>query len=398
LGPVAIASTNSRRYSLQWGKYRVTMLAMKFNLPADFYSRYWQREPLLIRQAIGDFQSPVTGDDLAGLACMDEVESRIIIEQGCAVPWEVRHGPFDEDEFSSLPDTHWTLLVQAVDHWDDEVAALRRLFPNIANWRLDDVMVSYAAAKGSVGPHFDSYDVFLLQGFGQRRWRLGGRVDSDTPLRQHPEMRLLKTFSETHDYLLEPGDALYVPPNVAHWGIAETECVTYSIGFRAPSLSDVLEGSAAAIASELPPDLRYTDQLSDLTATPHPGEITADVVARLHELVLEYSTQEAVAEWFGSFSTERKYPADPEQLTNREIDENIQGGQSCRARNDSRFAFLSRESGIDLFADGARFECPHEAAEFIHRLCSGTALQQNDFERWHDIVFSLVAQGSLEFT
>jgi 50S ribosomal protein L16 3-hydroxylase len=373
------------------------MRAMKFHLPADFYARYWQREPVLIRQAIENFRSPVSGDDLAGLACMEEVESRIIIEKGCAVPWEVRHGPFAEETFSSLPETHWTLLVQAVDHWDDDIAALRRLFPNIANWRLDDVMVSYAAVGGSVGPHFDSYDVFLLQGSGRRRWRLGGRVDSNTPLRQHPELRLLKSFDETHDYLLDPGDALYVPPNVAHWGIAETESVTLSIGFRAPLISELLEGNAAAISSELPPDLRYTDQSSDLSATLPAGEITTELVARLHELVLEYSTQEAFARWFGSFATERKYLADPEHLTNREIDENIRRGKSCRTRNDARFAFLVRASAIDLFADGTRFECPLEAAEFIHRLCSGVALQQSDLESWRDIVLSLAAQGSLAF-
>jgi 50S ribosomal protein L16 3-hydroxylase len=210
-------------------------------------------------------------------------------------------------------------------------------------------------------------------------------------------LRLLKSFDETHDYLLDPGDALYVPPNVAHWGIAETESVTLSIGFRAPLISELLEGNAAAISSELPPDLRYTDQSSDLSATLPAGEITTELVARLHELVLEYSTQEAFARWFGSFATERKYLADPEHLTNREIDENIRRGKSCRTRNDARFAFLVRASAIDLFADGTRFECPLEAAEFIHRLCSGVALQQSDLESWRDIVLSLAAQGSLAF-
>ncbi|MFT4560927.1 MAG: 50S ribosomal protein L16 3-hydroxylase [Gammaproteobacteria bacterium] len=370
---------------------------MKFNLPADFYSRYWQREPLLIRQAIENFRSPVNGDDLAGLACMEGVESRIIIEKACAVPWEVRHGPFAEETFTTLPETHWTLLVQGVDHWDDEVAALRRLFPNIANWRLDDVMVSYAAVNGSVGPHYDSYDVFLLQGSGQRRWRLGGRADSNTQLRQHPELRLLKSFRETQEYLLEPGDALYVPPNVAHWGIAETECVTFSIGFRAPSIGEIIEGSAAAIASELSEDLRYTDQLSDTAGASHPGEITADVVHRLRELVLEYCAEETIAEWFGSFATEPKHLPDTELSANRETGEELQSGKPCRPGSDSRFAFRRQDSGFDLFADGVRFECPLAAEAFIHRLCSGAALQQSDLKHWSGIVSSLLAQGSLRF-
>jgi 50S ribosomal protein L16 3-hydroxylase len=142
----------------------VTAHQPEFVLPPDFYSRYWQREPLVIRSAIANFSSPLTPDDLAGLACMDGIEARIVLEKSCAIRWEVRHGPFAEELFGSLPESHWSLLVQAVDHWDVDVAALRRLFPMIPNWRIDDVMVSYAADGGSVGPHYDNYDVFLLQG------------------------------------------------------------------------------------------------------------------------------------------------------------------------------------------------------------------------------------------
>ncbi|MFP6681657.1 MAG: cupin domain-containing protein, partial [Gammaproteobacteria bacterium] len=214
-------------------------------MPDDFYSVYWQRKPIVIRAAIANFVSPLSPDELAGLACMDGVESRIVAEKGCATPWEVRHGPFEEKIFATLPETHWSLLVQAVDHWDDDVAALRRLFPTIPNWRIDDVMVSYAADGGSVGPHFDHYDVFLLQGQGQRRWLLGGPVRPDSKLEGSMELQLLRDFEVEKELVLQPGDALYIPPGYAHWGIADGECLTYSIGFRAPSNSEIVDGFAA---------------------------------------------------------------------------------------------------------------------------------------------------------
>ncbi len=174
---------------------------LEFALPDDFYSVCWQRKPIVIRAAIANFVSPLSPDDLAGLACMDGVESRIVVEKGGAIPWEVRHGPFEEKIFATLPESHWSLLVQAVDHWDDDVAALRRLFPTIPNWRIDDVMVSYAADGGSVGPHYDHYDVFLLQGQGQRRWLLGGPVRPDPKLEGNTELRLLRDFEIEEEFV-----------------------------------------------------------------------------------------------------------------------------------------------------------------------------------------------------
>src|SRR5690606_33230205 len=168
----------------------------------DFLRAYWQKKPLLIRNAFPNFESPIDGDELAGLALEEEVESRLILEH-CKVPWELQHGPFDENIFSTLPESHWTLLVQAVDQWVPEVHELLNHFRFIPNWRLDDIMVSYAPDQGSVGPHFDYYDVFLLQGAGQRRWRTGQQCDVNSAHVEGTPLNVLKNFEQQNEWLLE---------------------------------------------------------------------------------------------------------------------------------------------------------------------------------------------------
>ena len=203
--------------------------------PAQFLAEYWQKKPLLIRQALPDFGEAIEADELAGLACEDHIESRIIRGSGADNNWQQQHGPFEEQIFDKLGDKDWTLLVQAVDHYIPEVAKLKDRFRFIPDWRLDDVMVSFAAPGGSVGPHLDQYDVFLLQGQGRRNWQVGERITQAPSLLPHPELQLLSDFNCSDNYMLEPGDMLYLPPGFPHWGIAVDPCTTYSIGFRAPS-------------------------------------------------------------------------------------------------------------------------------------------------------------------
>ena len=171
-----------------------------------FLRDYWQQKPLLIRNAFADWINPLEPDELAGLACEPEVESRLII--GAQGSWAVEHGPLAEARFAVLGQEPSTLLVQAVDHHVPEVAALLAPFRFIPNWRIDDVMVSYATDGGGVGPHFDQYDVFLIQGHGQRRWRVGQLCDDTSALLPHDELRLLADFQATDEWLLEPGDSL----------------------------------------------------------------------------------------------------------------------------------------------------------------------------------------------
>ncbi len=203
-----------------------------------FLREYWQKRPLLMRAALPPTAFALTPDELAGLACEPELESRIVEElEGGG--WELRHGPFEPTDFAALPEARWTLLVQDVDKYLPGVAQLIEHFGFVPAWRIDDIMISFAADQGGVGPHSDAYDVFLMQAAGRRRWRLSHRHYTDEDLLPGTDLRILARFQTDEEWLLEPGDVLYLPPGVAHWGIAEGDCMTYSLGFRAPSQQEM---------------------------------------------------------------------------------------------------------------------------------------------------------------
>ena len=200
--------------------------------PVEFLRDYWQKHPLLIRNAFPafatpDFVPPITPEDLAGLACEDTALSRIVAHDRKHDRWLLRHGPFPEDMFPGMPDHDWTLLVQDVDKWDADVAALIDAFDFLPRWRIDDIMVSFAAPGGSVGAHVDQYDVFLLQAQGHRRWQIDDSRNPPLDFRNDVDLRLLQRFHPSHDWTLGPGDMLYLPPGVPHHGVAEDACLTY---------------------------------------------------------------------------------------------------------------------------------------------------------------------------
>ena len=212
---------------------------------ADFMRRYWQRKPLLIRQAIPNFKPPVSIANVKKLARRDDVESRLIWREEGA--WQMENGPFARLPKPAEPD--WTLLVQSVDLHDDAATALLQLFRFIPDARLDDVMISVASDGGGVGPHFDSYDVFLLQASGRRRWRYGHQ--KDLSLQPDLPLKILSNFTPEHDVILEPGDMLYLPPQAAHDGVAVGgDCMTISIGFRAPTQAILARGLLEAAADQ----------------------------------------------------------------------------------------------------------------------------------------------------
>jgi 50S ribosomal protein L16 3-hydroxylase len=206
--------------------------------PARFMRDFWQRKPLLLRGALSPALFPLSADELAGLACEDELESRLIVG-GNGAEWSVRHGPFAVEDFERLPESHWTLLVQDVDKFVPPVARLIDEFDFVPQWRIDDIMISFASDGGGVGPHTDAYDVFLMQGAGRRRWRISLRDYSEDDLLPGLEQRILAHLEVDHDWLLEPGDILYLPPGVAHWGTADGPCMTYSLGFRSPNQQEL---------------------------------------------------------------------------------------------------------------------------------------------------------------
>ncbi len=206
--------------------------------PADFMKNYWQRKPLLVRQAIPNFSPLLSRSALFELAGQPDVESRLVMgENNGQRAWQMQRGPFKRKAIPKITERDWTLLVQGVDLHDDGVSALMQQFRFIPDARIDDVMISYASDGGGVGPHFDSYDVFLLQAHGQRRWRIGRQ--KDLSLQPDLPLKILANFKPEHDWVLNPGDMLYLPPRYAHDGVALGECMTYSIGFRVPQMGDL---------------------------------------------------------------------------------------------------------------------------------------------------------------
>ena len=273
--------------------------------PNQFLAEHWQRRPLLVRNALPDYRSPISSDELAGLALDADVESRIVLEHGDTGPWELRHGPFQDADFLALPERDWTLLVQAVDLWVPEVKELLGRFNFLPPWRFDDIMVSYAVPGGSVGPHFDQYDVFLLQVEGERRWEIAELPDGEPDFLPQADLRILQRFETSQEWTLCPGDMLYLPPCVCHWGVALTECLTYSIGFRSPAASELLGDLAVEVLAQ-GHDLHYSDPpLNSAMAT---EEITPEFVKQAKDLLLRaLDDDELLADWFARFMTAPKY-------------------------------------------------------------------------------------------
>ena len=369
---------------------------------ADLFLRdYWQKRPLLIRNPWVKWHNPLQPDELAGLACEEGVESRLITREGDRLA--VESGPLPEARFDELGAGPWTLLVQAVDHHAPEVAALIDPFRFVPDWRIDDVMVSYATDGGGVGPHYDQYDVFLVQGLGRRRWRIGPPCTSATPLVPHDDLRLIADFEATGDWILEPGDILYVPPGIAHEGTAVgDDCMTYSIGFRAPSRAELVEGWTAHQADAMPEEDRYADP--DLTVQDRPGEITAAAIDRLHGMVMDaLSDRAAFARWFGLHNTLPKYAeADwrPEEPVEQDVVRSLLVQGAPLVRNPaSRFSFIRQPAGeAMLFVDGHGFDC---AAALAEQLCAGLAVTMDRAAAASPagiaLIAALIDQGSLAF-
>lgn len=247
-----------------------------------FVSHYWQRKPCLLRNAIADFRAAISPEELAGLACEEDVHCRLVTETGGQPPWTLRYGPFEEQDFLDLPESNYTLLVSECEKWLPELTELLDQFRFLPGWRVDDLMISYAASGGSVGPHVDQYDVFLLQAMGSRRWQY-----SDTPARDEAvidglELAILQDFQPGQDVVLNPGDMLYLPPGHAHHGVALEPCMTYSIGFRAPTAASVLESFALESERSGAAIERYRD--ADLELDRHHAEITDHEILKLRTL------------------------------------------------------------------------------------------------------------------
>jgi len=274
------------------------------NLDIDnFLKNVWQKKPLLIRAAFPDYQSPISAEELAGLACEDFIESRIVSENTTEKKWQLDNGPFAESRFPELPKSHWTLLIQGLNKIFPEFDDLLHQFNFIPSWRVDDLMASFAVPEGSVGPHIDQYDVFLLQASGRRKWMISEKPVDENNFETNTPLKIIKNFTAESEWILEAGDMLYLPANVAHYGIAMEDCMTFSIGFRAPSHAELLSAYLDDHIADLKDNLRYQDP--DLSADQYNGEITSAAINKIQEILLsQVNDKSKIEDWFGRFITE----------------------------------------------------------------------------------------------
>jgi len=333
----------------------------------QFLEQYWQKQPCLIRQAIPGFTPLLDGDDLAGLACEEMAESRMIKGTLEAADWSVEHGPFTERDFSALPERNWTLLVQDVEKHYEPLQSLMQQFSFIPSWRLDDLMISFAATGGSVGPHVDQYDVFLLQAQGQRRWQIAGAFDPE--LLEDCPINILKHFIPEQEWVLEPGDMLYLPPNVAHHGVALEPGMTWSIGSRAPSGADLLQGLGEWLAFSDDEGGRYADP--GLKAVSRTGEIDRQALQNLRKLMLAgLEESQNLNNYLAAFMSRFRLAHDPMPSPTSVKPENLlkalQTGARLLRNPWTRLAWIENTPGARLYAAGQAYDCSIELAE---RLC-----------------------------
>lgn len=317
-------------------------------MPADAFLRdYWQKRPLLIRNAFSGFESPIRPDDLGALSLEATALSRLILWDRKKDRWTVETGPLPEDRFDRVPERDWTLLVQDVDKWDADVRELVEAFPFLPRWRIDDVMISFAVEGGSVGAHIDQYDVFLLQGMGHRHWQIDANPDQPVDFRDDAPIKLLKRFTPSHEWTLGPGDMLYLPPGLGHHGVALDPCLTFSLGMRAPAKAELIEDFALELASRAGEKERYADP--DLAVPTDAFEIDAHALARVkHTLGGMAGDAEGddalLRRWFGRFITRYRASGNlqpPKKAPTRaEFDAALHAGGVVQRHPFSRVAWL----------------------------------------------------------
>ena len=342
----------------------------------QFLSEYWQKKPLLVRNAMPEIVSLLEPNDVMELALEEHVTARLI-KQKDRDPnqWSVKSSPLLKADFQKMPKL-WTLLVQAVDHYSFDLSALWKKFPFIPQWRRDDIMVSYAPQGGSVGKHFDFYDVFLVQGYGHRRWQLGQMCDAETAFVPGQPLKLLPKMEVNFDEVLAPGDLLYVPPGLAHYGVAEGGCLTDSFGFRMPNVSDMMDRVGDKFAENEALRNPLTDIIRDQISAA--GEVTGNELEYLKDKIMEQLHNSNVLEdAIMSLMSEPKYPEnlpEAEEIGTGDLEEALDQGYSIMLEPASRLLY-TEEDGEVLFWGNGEGLCVSEAfAEKLKLIANGESV------------------------
>lgn len=345
----------------------------------QFLAEYWQKKPLLVRNAMPEIAGLLEPDDVMELALDENVTARLI-KQKDRDPnqWSVKSSPLLKADFQKMPKL-WTLLVQAVDHYSFDLSELWKKFPFIPQWRRDDIMVSYAPQGGSVGKHFDFYDVFLVQGYGQRRWQLGQMCNAETEFVPGQPLKLLPEMDVNFDEVLAPGDLLYVPPGLSHYGVAEDDCLTFSFGFRMPNVSDMMDRVGDKFAENEVLRNPLTDIIRDQISAA--GEVTANELEYLKSKIMEQLHNSNVLEdAIMSLMSEPKYPEnipEAEEIGTGDLEEALDQGYSIMLEPASRLLYTEEDDEILFWGNGEGLCISEAFAEKLKLIANGESVMLN---------------------
>lgn len=342
----------------------------------QFLAEYWQKKPLLVRNALPEIANLLESNDVMELALDENVSARLI-KQKDKDPnqWSVKSSPLTKADFQKMPKL-WTLLVQAVDHYSFDLAELWKKFPFIPQWRRDDIMVSYAQKGGSVGKHFDFYDVFLVQGHGHRRWQLGQMCDAESEFVAGQPLKLLPEMEVHFDEILAPGDLLYVPPGLSHYGVAEDDCLTYSFGFRMPNVAEMMDRVSDKFATDQLLKNPLTDIIRDKISPI--GQISqAELEYLKAELLAQLQNPTVLEDALMSLMSEPKYPEnipEAEAIGTGDLEEALDQGYSLILEPASRLLYTEDENELLFWANGEGICISDAFAPILKQLADGSSV------------------------
>ncbi|MGO1512601.1 JmjC domain-containing protein [Psychrobacter sp.] len=353
--------------------------------PEQFLNEYWQKKPLLIKQGLTQLIDMFEPEDMLGLALEEDASARLLsqasVKQADQPQWHVKKSPLNETDFENLPE-HWTVLVQNLEQWSPELGQLWQAFDFIPQWQRDDIMVSYAPEGGSVGKHYDDYDVFLAQGYGSRRWQLGKFCDKDSEFIADEPIRVFDDMGEiVFDEVLEAGDVLYVPPKLSHFGVAQDDCLTFSFGCRRPNLMQIIDSMADVATNDsdlfIPMLLPQPLQAS--------GELQADSIDAIKTQLLQMLQSERgdqiIRQAVSEVVSKRQYDAlvPEETVSTDELMQALSDGATLQADYSNRLLYNQSADGITLYANGQRIDgLDDTTTKVLVRLANGEHLTHQD--------------------
>ncbi|WP_290013073.1 cupin domain-containing protein [Acinetobacter pittii] len=361
----------------------------------QFLAEYWQKKPLLVRNGLPEIIGLLQPQDVQELALEEHASARLIRQKDKNPnEWHVKSSPLTKGDFQKLPKL-WSILVQAVDHYSFDLSELWKKFPFIPQWRRDDIMVSYAPKGGSVGKHFDFYDVFLVQGHGHRRWQLGQMCDANTAFVPNQPLKLLPEIDVQFDEVLAPGDLLYVPPGMAHYGVAEDDCLTFSFGFRMPNVAGMME----RISDQFSANILLQNPVVDIARKQMSqiGEINSTELSYLKDLVLaQLQDSTALDAAIMSYMSEPKYPdniPEPDEIEADDLQEILHEGYEVLLEPASRLLYTESDRILSFWGNGGALCIAETFAPKLKAIADGESLafdsEFNELEILENVAYLL---------